>query len=344
MEFKGIRKTKIHPAASNAFLGNHSTFNQIAINCKNVFSEPGHKAPADPLPENVRRLVSSSLSAATLRAYAADLAHYACWGGSFPATDRIIAEYIAGQVAIAKPSTIARRLAALSKAHSALGSSNPVKSELVRATMRGIRRTVGVSVREAQPLLKEDLFTILDASSQGLKDIRDRALLLMGFAGGFRRSELVALNVEDIEDVRQGIVVTIRRSKTDQEGKGRKIGIPFGRGRWCPVNALHEWLSISKIENGAVFRTLNKHAQLLEKRLSGEAVSFVLKERVGQTGHDRSLFSGHSLRSGFCTSAVMAGVSTHSIRQTTGHATDAMVSRYIRLAGLFEGNAAGAIL
>ncbi|TDK37614.1 site-specific integrase [Rhizobium deserti] len=254
-----------------------------------------------------------------------------------------MAEYLAVQSKVAKAATISRRLAALSKAHAALGVSNPVRSELVRATMRGIRRTLGIKQREAKPLLKEDLFDILDGTGSRLRDVRDRALLLIGFSGGFRRSELVGLNVEDIEHVRQGIVITLRRSKTDQESRGRKIGVPFGRGRWCPVRALEEWLHVASISSGPIFCSLNRHGHVLE-RMSGEAVSLIVKERIGKTGQDASLFSGHSLRAGFATSAAIAGVSSYSIRQQTGHASDAMLERYIRKADIFRDNAVAAIL
>lgn len=338
--------TSLAPVSnSEAPLSDHYNFNKIAINCTSRSVEGrAALAPSGVLPESVRRLVSSSLSEATVRAYGVDLTDYGAWGGTIPATDRMIAAYLADRATILKPATISRRLAALSKAHAALGGQNPVRSELVKATMRGIRRTLGTAQREAKPLLKEDLFDILDASGNRLKDVRDRALLLIGFAGGFRRSELVALNVEDIEHVRQGIVITLRKSKTDQEGKGRKIGIPFGRGRWCPVNSLEEWLSASSIAQGAIFRGVNRHSQLKNERMSGEAVAIVLKNRIGKLGHDVSQFSGHSLRAGFATSAAIAGASTHSIRQQTGHKSDAMLSRYIRQADIFVVNAAGAVL
>ena len=179
---------------------------------------------------------------------------------------------------------------------------------------------------------------------EGVKDARDRALLLIGFAGGFRRSEIVALNCDDIEHVRQGLIVTLRRSKTDQEGAGRKVGIPFGRTRHCPVLALDRWLAVSKIEVGPVFRPVDRHGRVASERLSGEAVSLIVKERVAAAGNDPAGFSGHSLRAGFATSAVQAGVSTPKIRSQTGHASDAMLARYVRDGELFVDNAAGALL
>ncbi len=221
---------------------------------------------------------------------------------------------------------------------------NPCRSEIVRATLRGVKRTRGVAQCEAKPLLREDLFRVLDAIGEGLKDARDRALLLIGFAGGFRRSEIVALNCDDAERVRQGLIITLRRSKTDQEGAGRNVGLPFGRTRHCPVLALDRWLAVSGIEAGPVFRPVDRHGRFAPERLSGEAVSLIVKERVAAVAIDPTGFSGHSLRAGFATSAVKAGVSTLKIRSQTGHASDDMLARYVRDGELFVDNAAGALL
>ena len=177
-----------------------------------------------------------------------------------------------------------------------------------------------------------------------LKDLRDRALLLIGFAGGLRRSELTAIDFIDIERVREGIILTIRRSKTDQDGVGRRIGIPFGRTIHCPVRALETWLSAARIEDGPVFRPVDRHGRVSVGRLSGEAVSLIVRDRMAAAGFDPTGYSGHSLRAGFATSATRAGVSTFKIRQQTGHASDAMLSRYVREGELFLGNAAGSLL
>lgn len=292
----------------------------------------------------VLSLLVSAVSDATRRAYRSDLHHFRKFGGEIPASPELVAAYIASSMSHFAPATIIRRIASLSKAHKTIGAENPAQSELVKQALRGMKRIKGMNQREAKPLLKEDLFEILDASGNRLKDIRDRALLLIGFAGGFRRSELVALNVEDVEHVRQGIIITIRRSKTDQEGKGRTIGIPFGRGRWCPVKALEEWQLASKVTEGAIFYVINKHSQIADKRLSGEAVSLLIKARISKLGRDPVLYSGHSLRAGFVTSAAIAGASSYAIRQQTGHASDGMVSRYVRQADMFVANAAGQVL
>ena len=197
---------------------------------------------------------------------------------------------------------------------------------------------------QANPLLREDLFVVLATMGNRLKDLRDRALLLIGFAGGLRRSELAAINCKDNERVREGIILTIQRSKTDQDGVGRSIGIPFGRTINCPVRAMEDWLSAARVEDGPVFRPIDRHGRVSVGRFSGEAVSLIVQERLAAAGFDPQGYSGHSLRAGFATSATRAGISTFKIRQQTGHASDAMLSRYVRDGELFLGNAAGALL
>lgn len=296
------------------------------------------------LPEHVAAFVQASLSDNTRRAYLCDLDHFTAWGGNIPATPEMVASYSAEHAETLAVATLVRRVASLSKAHQARGVPNPCSTELVRATIRGIKRQFGTAQRQAKPLLKEDLFRALDALGDCIKDARDRALLLIGFAGGFRRSELVGLNISDIERVRQGLIVHLRRSKTDQEGAGRKIGVPYGRTRFCPVQALEIWLELSGIERGALFRPVDRHGRIAPDRLSGDAVSVIVRERVVGAGLDPSGFSGHSLRAGFATSAAQTGVSTLKIRAQTGHASDAMLARYIRDGELFTGNAAGMLL
>jgi integrase len=210
--------------------------------------------------------------------------------------------------------------------------------------MRGIKRTRSCAQHEARPLLKDDLLLVLGAMGIGLKAIRDRALLLIGFAGGLRRSELIGLDVGDVEHVRQGVVLHLRHSKTDQEGRGQKIGIPHGRTRWCPVSAFDAWVAASGITEGAVFRPVDRHGHVSEARLSGEAVALVVRERVAAAGLDPAPYSGHSLRAGLATSAAQAGVPTWRIKAQTRHASEAMLAKYIRGGELFTDNAAGALL
>ena len=296
------------------------------------------------LPSLVATFIRDSIASSTRTAYLSDLAHFERWGGCIPASEAMLAAYIAEHADSLAVATLVRRLASISKAHKVRNLPNPAQAELVRATLRGIKRSKGTAQREAHPLVKEDLFAVLDAMGDTLKDARDRALLLIGFAGGFRRSELIGLDLADIERVRQGIIIHLRRSKTDQAGAGRKIGIPLGRSRWCPVAALETWLLGSGITEGAVFRPIDRHGRMSNERLSGEGVSLVIKERVAAAGMDPAGFSGHSLRSGLATSATQAGVSCWKIRQQTGHSSDAMLGRYVRSGELFCDNAAGVLL
>jgi integrase len=294
--------------------------------------------------EQIEDLLRHSLAANTIRAHQSDMQHYLGWGGTVPASPSEVAAYIAAFAGKLAVSTIERRTATLSKAHDTLGVENPCRSPLVKSTLQGLRRKHGIAQKQAKALVRDDLFTVLDAMADSVKDSRDRALLLIGFAGGFRRAELTGLDVADIEQVRQGLIVTLRRSKTDQQGAGRKIGIPHGRTRHCPVAAVTDWLARSGITSGPIFRPINRHGQLHPERLSGDAVSEVIRERLAAVGIDPEGYSGHSLRAGFATSAAQAGVSTLKIRAQTGHASDAMLSRYIRDGELFVGNATGAVL
>jgi integrase len=292
----------------------------------------------------VAELIRLSVSENTRIAYRSDLDHYMRWGGSIPTNAEMIATYLAAFAETLSVATLQRRVAAISVAHDAGGFPNPCKSILVRSTMNGVKRLRGVGQKQAKALVKEDLFGVLDAMGSTIKDARDRALLLIGFAGAFRRSELVGLDHGDIEHVRQGIVLHLRRSKTDQLGQGRKIGIPFGRGRHCPVGAIDAWLERAGIAEGAIFRNVNRHGQIASTRLSGEGVALVVRERVKAAGLDPAGFSGHSLRSGLCTSAAQAGVSALKIRAQSGHASDGMLQRYVRDAEIFVANAAGTLL
>jgi integrase len=295
-------------------------------------------------PNTVADYVRESLAENTRIAYLSDLAHFETWGGRIPATPETIAEYLVAHADVLSVATLNRRLAALSKVHRSRGFSNPTTVEIVKSTVRGLKRIKGTAQRQATPLIKEDLFVVLEATGSRLKDVRDRALLLLGFAGGFRRSELIGLNCNDVVPVRQGLEVTLRRSKTDQNGAGRKIGIPHGRGRWCPVVALEQWLTASGISEGPLFRPVDRHHRVGFKRLSGEGVCLIVRDRVEAVGLDPKGYSGHSLRAGLATSAAQAGVPTWKIRQQTGHASDAMLARYIRAGELFTDNAASALL
>ena len=172
---------------------------------------------------------------------------------------------------------------------------------------------------------------MIEALPEGLKGVRDRALLLVGFAGAFRRSELVSLDVDDLDFTEEGLVVTLRRSKTDQEGEGRRVGVPFGSNpTTCPVRSMKAWLEASAITDGPVFRSVNRHGQLQAQRLTSQSVALVVKRYAEVCGLDRHAFAGHSLRAGFATVAARNGANERSIMNQTGHKSLTIVRRYIR--------------
>lgn len=293
------------------------------------------------LRERLQPYIDEATSKATRKAYRTDLAHFQEWGGGLPATPQLVADYLVHLAQTHKPSTLQRRLAAISRAHNTLGYPNPVSTELVRLTLRGIRRKVGTQQRQARPLMKDDLMQVLAVMGDSLRDHRDRALLLLGFAGAFRRSELVGLDVADLTFTPQGCIVTLRHSKTDQEGQGRNIGIPYGRNGTCPVRAVQAWLTRANITEGAVFRPITRTKAFGCAQLSDRAVADIIKQRAAAAGLSPDSLSGHSLRAGLATSAAQAGIRPDKIRQQTGHASDAMLQRYIRDGDLFNGNAGG---
>lgn len=295
------------------------------------------------LPETVKAYVTAALADNTRRAYRGDLADFLKWGGAVPSTPETIAAYIADRAATLSPYTITRRVVGISRAHVSQGLPDPAKNDLVRTVLRGVRRKNGLAQRQVTPLLKQDLLAILQIMN-GTKGIRDRALILLGFAAALRRSELVALDVQDLLYVREGLIVILRKSKTDQEGEGRKIAVPYGRTSACPVKAVQHWLAKAQIADGAVFRSVRKGGLVVGDRLRPPAVALILKAYSAVAELNASDISGHSLRSGLVTSAVQIGVATHKIQQQTGHRSMEMLNRYIRDANLFENNAAGLLL
>jgi integrase len=294
--------------------------------------------------EDIEALVRESLSENTRRAYASDMTQFLAWGGSVPASKEMVAAYLSEHAASHSSTTLTRWLASLSKAHRALNVEDPTKDELVRSVLRGIRRRYGRAPQRALPLSRDILFDVLDAIPGDLRGARDRALLLVGFAGGFRRSEVVNLQRADVMKKEEGIIVTLRRSKTDQTGRGRQIGIPFARGRHCAIKTLAEWLERAPPGDNPIFRSIDRHGVTSAEGLSGQAVSLIVRQRLRDAGLDPTGFSGHSLRAGFVTSAAKAGIASWKIRAQTGHASDMMLETYIRDSEMFVGNAAGALL
>jgi integrase len=215
------------------------------------------------------------------------------------------------------------------------------KNEIVRSVLKGIRRTLGTAPNEKAPLIAADIREMVATLPDSLIGKRDRALLLLGFAGAFRRSEPVGLNIEDLAFTEDGMVVLLRRSKTDQEGQGRKVGIPsLPTSDACPVRAVRAWMEASGITAGPLFRPVACGGRLQSARLSNNAVAEVVKHRL-PAGRDTAKFAGHSLRAGFVTSAADGGASIKAIMRQTGHRSLETVMRYMREASLFKGNALG---
>lgn len=301
------------------------------------------------LGEQAREYIGQSKAENTLRAYRGDWAHFAAWCEgkgvpALPASPEVVALYLTAHGDTLSVGTLGRRLVAIGQALQAAGHEDATKAPAVKAVWKGIRRAKGVAPKGKAAVLIDELRRMVEALPEGLLGARDRALLLVGFAGAFRRSELVGINREDVSFTLEGAVVTLRRSKTDQEGEGRKVGIPRGRhADTCPVRALTAWLEKAGISEGPVFRPVNRHGQVLPGRLSGNAVSEVVKRSARAAGLDAANYAGHSLRAGLATSAAAAGVSERSIMKQTGHRSTTMVRRYIRDGSLFRENAAAVV-
>jgi len=307
-------------------------------------------APAIPqdLIESARRYAENSRAANTLRAYRSDWRQFAAWADeqglpAMPAAPETVTAYI---TALADQGlaagTIGRRLIAIGQAHANQGFQLDTHHPLIAATMKGIRRTLGAAQTPKDALLTEDIRAMMKGLPEGLSDLRDRALLLVGFAGALRRSELVGLDVEDVSFEQEGMVLTLRRSKTDQEGQGQTIAIPHGRhAATCPVQALQEWLAAAGIAAGPIFRAVDRHGNIAAARLSDRAVANIVKRAAAAAGLDPADYAGHSLRSGMATAAARAGASERSIMNQTRHRSVAMVRRYIHRGQMFADNAAG---
>lgn len=290
----------------------------------------------------VQQYLQASLSENTRRAYSNDLQHFLNWGGRIPASPERVATYLAEHADKLSYGTLSRRVVAISRAHKAKKLPSPAQSDMVKATLHGIRRTTGRVQRRVRPTLLPQIQAMVK-EARGMKGMRDKALLIIGFAGAFRRSELVSIQVEDVQFVAEGIVLHLRRSKTDQAGQGRDIAIPVMKGKYCPVKAIKDWLALSEITGGALFRGVNRHGQVMNQGLSPQSVALIVKERVAAIGLDAKQFSGHSLRAGLVTSAAINGVSSWKICQQTGHKSDAVMQRYIRDNNLFTDNPLGKI-
>jgi integrase len=262
-----------------------------------------------------------------------------------PAHPETVALYLPDLAESRKVATLEKRLAAISQAHQFAGYASPTQEILVRTVMAGIRRAKGTAQKRKRPIVTEDLRQLIAALPATLAGRRDAALLLLGFTGGFRRSELVSLNIEDLRFTTEGLIVLLRRSKTDQEREGREVGIPYGSTpATCPVRAVQTWLLDLPSEGaGPLFRPINRHGRLLMSRLTDKSVALVVKRSAAAVGLESTDVAGHSLRSGLATSAAAAGVSERAIMAQTGHRSLATLRKYIRSGSLFLENAAARV-
>lgn len=300
--------------------------------------------------EAARHFIRAEKASATRRAYAADWRTFTTWCGergaeTLPATPETVAAFLAfSATSGAKPSTISRRLAAIRYAHTTAGIEAPTNAEGVRATLRGIRRTVGAAKAQKAPATAERVMGMLAAiPADTLRGKRDRAMLALGFAGAFRRSELVALRLEDLTEEAAGLRVRIARSKTDQEGEGQEIAIPSGE-RLRPVDALRAWLAAAGITSGPIFRRISKGGRVHDDALTGEAVALVVKHYAAAAGFDPADFAGHSLRAGFLTSGAERGASIFKLMEVSRHRSVDTLRGYVRRAELFKDHAGAAFL
>jgi site-specific recombinase XerD len=299
--------------------------------------------------QRVRDYVSQAKAPNTLRAYAADWRHFTGWcqergREALPAAPVTVSLYLAELAAVARVSTLTRRVSALSQAHQLAGFEPPTGDAMVRTVMAGIRRAKGTAQVGKRPVVTADLRRMLERLPDSLQGVRDRALLLVGFAGAFRRSELVGLDLADLEFGHDGLVVTVRRSKTDPEGKGRRVGIPYGsHPETCPVRAAQGWVNLLAAPAGPLFRRIDRHGHTGVGRLSDKAVALIIKRAAAAAGLAAADLAGHSLRAGLATAAAAAGVSERAIMAQTGHRSVITLRKYIREGSLFLENAAAKV-
>lgn len=293
--------------------------------------------------------VNNSKAKNTRKAYRADFSDFKAWCSRFrrqalPALPDTVAYYLAHESLRLKVSTLERRLATISEAHKAAGHESPTQHAQVRLVWSGIKREKGTAQRHMKPALTRHLRAMVEKLPDSLVGCRDRALLLLGFAGAMRRSELVGLAIADLAFTDEGLVIVIRKGKTDQTGEGRKIGIPFGtQPETCPVKAVQKWLDESRIDEGAVFRAVSRGGFIRDTALSDRVVANLVERTLTAAGKSSKRYAGHSLRAGLITQAAMAGVSERAIQEQSGHKSLLVLRRYIRDGSLFRENAAAKV-
>ena len=294
--------------------------------------------------------LKSSKAKNTIRAYKSDFNDFGLFCAqngfkSLPSEAKIISLYLTQlSTKEVKISTIKRRLVSIGVIHKLKGHYLDTKHPLIVENLMGIKRRKGSIQNGKKPLLINNLKRLINVIDQQKKEqikiFRDRTIILIGFSGGFRRNEIVSLDYDDLDFVEEGLKINIKRSKTDQFGEGSIKGLPyFDNSQYCPVVSLKNWIDIAKINSGSLFRRFSKGSRLTEKRLTDQTVALLIKEYLKLAGIDNKNYSGHSLRSGFATSAAESGAEERSIMAMTGHKSSEMVRRYIKEANLFKNNA-----
>ena len=291
--------------------------------------------------ERAKAYARSARGSATQRAYASDWRDFEGFNRrngleTLPATPQAVALYITALAGVKSVATIRRRLVAIAQIHKVQGYPSPASDAVVREILAGIERTHGIAQHRKTALTVDLLKDVLHRLDPGLKGLRDRALLLLTFAGGFRRSEIAALDVADVRFESRGAIVTLRRSKTDQRGEGREVAIPQLRTpALCPVQALRTWTAAANITEGSLFRTFSLRGDLQTQRIDGRDVARLV-QRLTQRAQLDGDFAAHSLRAGFVTSGAMRGVAESSLQAVTGHRSVAILRGYVRRATLFD--------
>jgi integrase len=300
------------------------------------------------LADRTRSFIAAAKADNTRRAYRSDWRSFESWCrshtlASLPATPDTVALYLTASAADHKPASLQRQLTSINKAHQTAGFPAPASMQhaVVSETMKGIRRTLGTAQPGKDPLLTTDIREMLDALEEGLLGCRDRALLLVGFAGGFRRSELVGLEVEDITETADGLVIRVRRSKTDPEAKGITVALPYGSSvATCPVRSYRAWMAKAEISSGPAFRGVDRHGRVSPQRMNAGSVARLIKRAAEAAGLNPAQYAGHSLRAGFATQAFLNGAAEVSIMRQTRHKSLNTLRKYIRDRLLFRDNPA----
>jgi site-specific recombinase XerD len=301
------------------------------------------------LQEEAKKHLANSKSENTKHAYRIDWKQFSEWcekNGlhNLPADPETIVYYITFLGKTLKASSIKRKMTAISQRHETAGYQSPTKTALVKGVWEGIQRNIGVKVEGKDALWLHELRQIIDAIPQDkVIGIRNRALLVMGWAGALRRSELVSLHMEDVSITREGLILHLNRSKDDQRGEGQEVALPYGsHPLTCPVRSLEDWLAASGISEGPLFRRIDRHENIMGG-LTPQSVRLIVKSCCAKVGLDPDRYGAHSLRSGFCSQAAKAGKAEHQIMKQTRHKRVDSLHRYIKKVDLFDDNAASGI-